>query len=315
MDTWASIWCRDCRTRDPSMAWNLPSSGTGTHRSCRGRCQRPSSCGTWLGSPRGERSPPPSRAAGPSPREPLGPAPAQHGQCQGECPSAPAVSSPCSAVHLLVEVAHPCIARDHGEAFLSGADFMVGSPTALADPATEARLREAAQRGGHTLYVPRGALWGGEDIQRMDERGLLQGLKVTMVKHPESFRLAGALGERLRVARAGRAVLYEGPVRDLCPLAPNNVNTMAAACVAAPSLGFDGVRACLVADPSLPDWHVVEVEVTGRPTGERGDQAFTVTSSRRNPASPGAVTGAATFPSFWGSLLACRGHGGQVLLC
>ncbi|XP_074872230.1 aspartate dehydrogenase domain-containing protein isoform X3 [Carettochelys insculpta] len=265
MDTWASIWCRDCRTRDPSMAWNLPSSGTGTHRSCRGRCQRPSSCGTWLGSPRGERSPPPSRAAGPSPREPLGPAPAQHGQCQGECPSAPAVSSPCSAVHLLVEVAHPCIARDHGEAFLSGADFM--------------------------------------------------GLKVTMVKHPESFRLAGALGERLRVARAGRAVLYEGPVRDLCPLAPNNVNTMAAACVAAPSLGFDGVRACLVADPSLPDWHVVEVEVTGRPTGERGDQAFTVTSSRRNPASPGAVTGAATFPSFWGSLLACRGHGGQVLLC
>ncbi|XP_074872229.1 aspartate dehydrogenase domain-containing protein isoform X2 [Carettochelys insculpta] len=220
-----------------------------------------------------------------------------------------------SAVHLLVEVAHPCIARDHGEAFLSGADFMVGSPTALADPATEARLREAAQRGGHTLYVPRGALWGGEDIQRMDERGLLQGLKVTMVKHPESFRLAGALGERLRVARAGRAVLYEGPVRDLCPLAPNNVNTMAAACVAAPSLGFDGVRACLVADPSLPDWHVVEVEVTGRPTGERGDQAFTVTSSRRNPASPGAVTGAATFPSFWGSLLACRGHGGQVLLC
>ncbi|XP_074872231.1 aspartate dehydrogenase domain-containing protein isoform X4 [Carettochelys insculpta] len=170
-----------------------------------------------------------------------------------------------SAVHLLVEVAHPCIARDHGEAFLSGADFM--------------------------------------------------GLKVTMVKHPESFRLAGALGERLRVARAGRAVLYEGPVRDLCPLAPNNVNTMAAACVAAPSLGFDGVRACLVADPSLPDWHVVEVEVTGRPTGERGDQAFTVTSSRRNPASPGAVTGAATFPSFWGSLLACRGHGGQVLLC
>nr|XP_025045290.1 putative L-aspartate dehydrogenase [Pelodiscus sinensis] len=127
-----------------------------------------------------------------------------------------------------------------------------------------------------------------------------------MVKHPESFRLEGALRERLQAAGAGRAVLYEGPVRALCPLAPNNVNTMAAACVAAPSLGFDGVRGCLVADPGLPDWHVVEVEVTGRPSGERGDQAFTVTSTRRNPAAPGAVTGAATFPSFWGSLLGKR---------
>ncbi|XP_053870980.1 aspartate dehydrogenase domain-containing protein isoform X2 [Malaclemys terrapin pileata] len=164
-------------------------------------------------------------------------------------------------VDLVVEVAHPCVVRDHGISFLSGADFM--------------------------------------------------GLKVTMIKHPDSFRLEGALREQLR---AGRAVLYEGPVRGLCPLAPNNVNTMAAACMAAPSLGFDGVQGCLIADPGLPDWHVVEVEVTG-PSGERRDQAFTVTTSRRNPASPGAVTGAATFPSFWSSLLACQGHRGHVVLC
>ena len=32
-------------------------------------------------------------------------------------------------------------------------------------------------------------------------------------------------------------------------MAPNNVNTMAAACMAAPTLGFDGVQGCLVADP------------------------------------------------------------------
>ncbi|XP_067408349.1 aspartate dehydrogenase domain-containing protein [Emydura macquarii macquarii] len=237
---------------------------------------------------------------------------------QGQVPASLQLPDLCGfperGVDLVVEVAHPCIARDHGELFLSGADFMVGSPTALADQATETRLREAAQRGGHTLYVPRGALWGGEDIQRMDDRGMLQGLKVTMIKHPDSFRLEGALRERLRAAWGRRVLLYEGPVRDLCPLAPNNVNTMAAACMAAPGLGFDGVRGCLIADPGLPDWHVVEVEVTG-PAGEHGDQAFTVTSSRRNPASPGAVTGAATFPSFWSSLLACQGHGGHVRLC
>ena len=40
-----------------------------------------------------------------------------------------------------------------------------------------------------------------------------------------------------------------GPVRELCPLAPNNVNTMACAAIAAHNLGFDGVMGCLVADP------------------------------------------------------------------
>lgn len=39
-----------------------------------------------------------------------------------------------------------------------------------------------------------------------------------------------------------------GPVRNLCELAPNNVNTMAIACLAAPSLGFDNVIGKLVSD-------------------------------------------------------------------
>lgn len=78
-----------------------------------------------------------------------------------------------------------------------------------------------------------------------------------MTKAPQSFRLQGWLQERLvaAVAAGGRAVLYEGPLRPLCPLAPNNVNTMAAAAVAAPGLGFDGVRACLVADPRWVTCH------------------------------------------------------------
>ena len=40
-----------------------------------------------------------------------------------------------------------------------------------------------------------------------------------------------------------------GPVRELCPLAPNNVNTMAAAALAAHNLGFDKMQGCIVADP------------------------------------------------------------------
>uniref|UniRef100_A0A8C4VC90 Aspartate dehydrogenase domain-containing protein n=1 Tax=Falco tinnunculus TaxID=100819 RepID=A0A8C4VC90_FALTI len=208
-------------------------------------------------------------------------------------------------VDLVVEVAHPCVAQEHGEDILAHADFMLGSPTVLADPVVEQRLRGAAARGGHTLYVPRGALWGCEDIARMDRAGTLAALKVTMTKAPQSFRLEGWLQERLMAAGGTRTVLYEGPLRPLCPLAPNNVNTMAAAAVAAPHLGFDGVQACLVADPSVPDWHIVEVEVTS--VGDKG-RALSVTSIRRNPAAPGAVTGSATRHSFWSSLLGSQGH-------
>ncbi|XP_032869728.1 putative L-aspartate dehydrogenase [Amblyraja radiata] len=214
---------------------------------------------------------------------------------------------------LVVEVAHPHIAKEHGAEILKHADFMVGSPTAFADPEVEAACREAARRHGHTLYVPSGALWGAADIQRMADSGALQALKVTMSKHPDSFRLEGALGAQGE-SRGERAVLYEGPVRGLCPLAPNNVNTMAAAAMAAHNLGFDRVQGCLVSDPSLSDWHVVEVEVRG-PVDEASGHGFTVRTTRRNPATPGAVTGSATYASFWSSLLNCKGHGGKLFLC
>ena len=45
--------------------------------------------------------------------------------------------------------------------------------------------------------------------------------------------------------------VFAGSVRDLCPLAPNNVNTMATASIAAHNLGFDGVECCLIADSRL----------------------------------------------------------------
>ncbi|XP_075459333.1 aspartate dehydrogenase domain-containing protein isoform X2 [Ascaphus truei] len=140
------------------------------------------------------------------------------------------------------------------------------------------------------------------------------GLKITMTKHPNSFKLKGQLVELNQQALNGRAVLYEGPVRSLCHLAPNNVNTMAAGCMAAHTLGFDSVIGALVADPSIPDWHIVDIEVTG-PTNEKTGQVFTVKISRCNPAAPSSVTGSATFISFWSSLLACKGHGGRVYLC
>ncbi|XP_068613488.1 aspartate dehydrogenase domain-containing protein-like [Brachionichthys hirsutus] len=208
---------------------------------------------------------------------------------------------------VVVEVCHPQIVNDFGLQFLSHSHFMLGSPSALADPDLNQKLRQAAQTYGKTLYVPRGALWGGQDIQRLNDSGDLKALFIRMSKHPSCFRLTRDLLSD-STEDEGRRVLCRGSVAELCPLAPNNINTMAAAAVVAGTLGFTGVQGEIVSDTALSDYHVVEVEVTG-PTG------FSVNTVRRNPARLGAVTGSATYTSFWNSLLACKGHGGRVYLC
>ncbi|KAM9780137.1 aspartate dehydrogenase domain-containing protein [Neosynchiropus ocellatus] len=208
---------------------------------------------------------------------------------------------------VVVEVCHPQIVREFGLLFLSQSHLMVGSPSSLSDPELNHTLRQAAHDNGKTLYVPSGALWGGQDIQRLNDCGGLKALFIRMSKHPSCFRLTGDVLSDW-TEDEGRRVLYSGSVAELCPLAPNNVNTMAAAAVAAGSLGFSGVRGEIVSDTALRDYHVVEVEVTG-PDG------FSVNTVRRNPARLGAVTGSATYNSFWNSLQVCKGHGGRVYLC
>ncbi|XP_061604532.1 aspartate dehydrogenase domain-containing protein [Phyllopteryx taeniolatus] len=208
---------------------------------------------------------------------------------------------------VIVEVCHPRVVKEFGVHFLSRSHFMVGSPSALADHDLNEKLRQAARLNGRTLYIPSGALWGGQDIQRLNDSGALQALFIRMSKHPSCFRLTGDVLSEWTEGE-GRRVLFSGSVAELCPLAPNNVNTMAAAALAAGKLGFNGVQGEIVSDTALSDFHVVEVEVTG-PGG------FSVHTVRKNPARLGAVTGSATYNSFWNSLLVCKGHGGQVYLC
>ncbi|KAL6476751.1 hypothetical protein MHYP_G00152500 [Metynnis hypsauchen] len=196
---------------------------------------------------------------------------------------------------LIVEVCHPQIVKDFGVRFLSHTNFLVGSPSALSDAQLDQELRLTAKKHGKTLYVPSGALWGGQDIQRLNDSGSLKALSIRMSKHPSCFRLAGGMLSDW-AEEEGRRVLFHGSVAELCPIAPNNVNTMAAAAIAASTLGFHGVTGEIVSDTALADYHLVEVEVTG-PDG------FSVKTVRRNPAKLGAVTGSATYNSFWSSLL------------
>uniref|UniRef100_A0A8C5KC29 Aspartate dehydrogenase domain containing n=1 Tax=Jaculus jaculus TaxID=51337 RepID=A0A8C5KC29_JACJA len=75
---------------------------------------------------------------------------------------------------LVVEVAHPKIIHESGAQILRHADLLVGSPSALAEQTTEQQLLEASSHWGHAVFVARGALWGAEDISRLDAAGGLQ---------------------------------------------------------------------------------------------------------------------------------------------
>lgn len=79
------------------------------------------------------------------------------------------------------------------------------------------------------MYIPAGAFWGAEDVEKMGQAGSLKGLKVTMKKHPSSLKVLGSVADKLEEVKDldGEQILYRGPVRELCALAPNNVNTMA----------------------------------------------------------------------------------------
>lgn len=222
---------------------------------------------------------------------------------------------------VVVEVSHPTISAKYaGLVMKAGADFVVGSPTALADAEVEASIREIANTGeGGALYIPVGALWGASDLQSAANRNLLVSLTLTMKKHPAMLNLTdpemNAKREQLveeskQGTEKGEVLLYEGPVRSLCPLAPNNVNTMACAALACHSLGFDNTVGRLIADTSLTT-HEIIIQAEGRPNPTTG-QKFELNVTRSSPAPVGAVTSKATYGTFLESLLRARGRGNGV---
>ncbi|KAI6214580.1 Methyltransferase [Aphelenchoides besseyi] len=166
----------------------------------------------------------------------------------------------------------------------------IGSPTALADKqlydSIQNVLKQDSQRA---VFIPAGAFWGSNDVKKMADLGTLRAMTITMIKHPSSFKVRGALVDLCEQALKENQpiVIFEGPVRLLCPLAPNNVNTMAGAAIAAHNLGFDH---------TLKEWHIVEYEL-------KGENGFCIKLRRENPAKPGAVTGDSTYFAFLSSVI------------
>ena len=208
---------------------------------------------------------------------------------------------------LIVEVAHPKITDEWGERFLSVADYFAGSPTAFAELTIERKMRQAADNtAARGLYVPRGALPGLEEVLLLRRAGKLAAASICMKKHPSSLKFGRELDPPLS-ATIGQRILYEGPLRELCTLAPNNVNTMAVLALSS-ELGFDTVQASLIADPSL-EHHITEVGLYG--PGSKA-QRYSLELQRRSPAGAGAVTSTATLTTFLTSMLKAQGLGAGV---
>ena len=163
--------------------------------------------------------------------------------------------------------------------------------------------------GGRGLYIPRGALPGLNEVLRMVAKGKLGAAEICMQKHPSSLKYGRELNPPLSETTAERTI-YDGPLRELCSLAPNNVNTMAVLALAS-QLGFDSVRARLVADPSLQH-HITSVRLLGHDTG---GPRYSLDLIRKAPAGAGAVTSTATLTTFATSMLGARDQGPGVHFC
>jgi len=211
---------------------------------------------------------------------------------------------------LVVEVAHPVITWEHGTRFLSHCDYLAGSPTAFARDGVEEEMRRLADNdGGRGLYIPRGALPGLNEVLRMVDKGKLGAAEICMQKHPSSLKYGRELHPPLSETIEERTI-YDGPLRELCALAPNNVNTMAVLALAS-QLGFDAVRARLVADPSL-EHHITSVRLLGH---DDGGPQYSLDLIRKAPAGAGAVTSTATLTTFVTSMMGAHSRGAGVHFC
>ena len=221
---------------------------------------------------------------------------------------------------LIVEVADPKISERFAADWLRHCDYMIGSPSGMASKGMEQMIAAAnSNSGNHGLYIPSGALWGAADIQKMADRNTLASLSISMAFHPSSLkRVFGDLAINMKKhvksddTTNGPITVYSGPVRALCPMAPNNVNTMAAAALAAHTLGFDKTHGELIVDSSL-DAHVITVDARGHPRSD--GSYFRAVSTRHNPAQHGAVTGSATLVSFVSSMVGANGRGRGIHFC
>ncbi len=201
------------------------------------------------------------------------------------------------APDLIVEASHPIVSAEHGADFLSHCDYMPLSTTALLDDGLRERLISMAADKGTRLFLPSGALIGGNELVKRQTPWTH--VKITFRKNPRNIDFNDTWPWH---ENAGDPVtLADGPVREIAKRFPRNVNTMVTCALL--SSGLDACQGVLVADPGL-DCAVAEVEAWDADGGY-------VRTEKRQPAV--GVSGTEMLDSAWYSLQRAVGHGAQPM--
>jgi aspartate dehydrogenase len=159
---------------------------------------------------------------------------------------------------LVVECAGHQAVRNYGEKVLSsGADLIVASTGALADPELLASLRLAARDAGSRLIIPAGAV-GGIDALRAARLAGLASVRYRGRKPPMAWQGSTATDGIDLAGLEEPTVIYRGTAREAALAFPKNSNV--AATVTLAGLGFDETEVELIADPTVGG-NVHEIDV------------------------------------------------------
>lgn len=157
---------------------------------------------------------------------------------------------------IVAECAGQPMVGQYGPAILAaGIDLLVISIGALADPAIETALRDAAVKGNSQIHLPAGAIGGIDALAAMR----LAGLDRVAYRSRKPPRAWAKDGDTAPITE--KTVLYRGTAREAALRYPKNANV--AATVALAGIGFDATTVELVADPSASgNMHEIEAEGT-----------------------------------------------------
>jgi aspartate dehydrogenase len=152
---------------------------------------------------------------------------------------------------LVLEAASPDAVRRFAAGILSsGADLMVVSAGALADPPFLSSLIRLAKENGSRLLVPSGAI-GGLDIIKAAICGGLEECRLTTTKPPRALSASPYCRERnINLDMIHEATLiFEGNACQAIRGFPHNLNV--AATISLAGLGFERTMVRIIADPAV----------------------------------------------------------------
>lgn len=163
-------------------------------------------------------------------------------------------------ISLMVDCAGHAALAQHGPAILErGIDLITVSLGALADPALEAGLADAARRGGAQLHLSSGAI-GALDALRAARVGGLETVLYIGRKPPRGWKGSPAEDRLDLDALDAAETHFEGTARAAAITYPKNANVAAA--VALAGAGFEATQVKLVADPDVSA-NIHEIRATG----------------------------------------------------